>query len=43
MSRASRPTLILGLTLVREIVTQHGFEATLRNRPEGGASFRLVL
>lgn len=31
----------LGLTLSREILSQHGFEPTLRNHPEGGAEFRI--
>lgn len=31
----------LGLTLSREILSQHRFEATLRNRPEGGAEFSI--
>lgn len=31
----------LGLTLAHEILTQHGFEFTLENHPEGGAEFRI--
>ena len=33
----------LGLTLVNEILTNHGFAFSLENREEGGAVFRLVL
>ncbi|HEY9103676.1 two-component system sensor histidine kinase CreC [Chitinimonas sp.] len=33
----------LGLPLVREVATLHGGEATLANRPEGGAEARLLL
>jgi two-component system nitrogen regulation sensor histidine kinase NtrY len=31
----------LGLTVIREILTQHGFDFGLQNRPEGGAEFRM--
>jgi nitrogen fixation/metabolism regulation signal transduction histidine kinase len=31
----------LGLTLAHEILTQHGFDFALENRPEGGAEFRV--
>jgi nitrogen fixation/metabolism regulation signal transduction histidine kinase len=31
----------LGLTLAHEILTQHGFDFTLENYPEGGAEFRV--
>jgi nitrogen fixation/metabolism regulation signal transduction histidine kinase len=31
----------LGLTLIQEILTQHGFEFSLENRPEGGAALRI--
>ena len=31
----------LGLTLAHEILTQHAFEFTLENYPEGGAEFRI--
>jgi len=33
----------LGLTLTREILTQHGFEFSLDNRPEGGARFTIYM
>ncbi len=33
----------IGLTLVHEILGQHGFDFGLENRPEGGAVFRVVL
>ena len=33
----------LGLALVRQTVRAHGGEATARNRPEGGAEFRVLL
>ena len=31
----------LGLTLIQEILTQHGFDFSLENRPEGGAELRI--
>ncbi len=31
----------LGLTVIREILSQHGFDFGLTNRPEGGAVFRI--
>lgn len=31
----------LGLTLIQEILTQHGFELSLENREGGGAEFRI--
>ncbi|HUP50299.1 MAG TPA: ATP-binding protein [Thermoanaerobaculia bacterium] len=31
----------LGLTIVQEILTNHGFTYALENRPEGGAEFRI--
>jgi two-component system nitrogen regulation sensor histidine kinase NtrY len=33
----------LGLTIVREILTNHGFAYSLENRSEGGAEFRTLL
>ncbi|HEU5162957.1 MAG TPA: ATP-binding protein, partial [Thermoanaerobaculia bacterium] len=33
----------LGLALVREILTQHGFAHALRTHPEGGAEFRVEM
>jgi signal transduction histidine kinase len=33
----------LGLALVREILTQHGFAHSLRTHPEGGAEFRIEM
>ncbi|MGZ8710406.1 MAG: sensor histidine kinase [Thermoanaerobaculia bacterium] len=32
----------LGLTIVQEILTNHGFAYALENRPEGGAEFRIT-
>jgi signal transduction histidine kinase len=32
----------LGLTIVQEILTNHGFAYSLQNRPEGGAAFRIT-
>lgn len=33
----------IGLTVINEILTNHGFEFALRNRAEGGAEFEILL